>query len=264
MKKERIDVLLAQQGFFDSREGAKRAVMAGIVLVNDERIDKPGEKVLVDAVIRIKGEISPYVGRGGLKLERAIEVFGLDLTDRIVLDVGASTGGFTDCALQNGARFSYAVDVGYNQLAWKLRQDERVISLERTNFRYMEPEALAFGLPSFACVDVSFISLRLILPTLERMLTPGGEAVLLIKPQFEAGREQVGKNGIVKEAKVHTQVIRDVVDFVEGLKFGVLGLTPSPIKGSEGNIEFLIHLTRHDGIDITDELIKNVVKSAHV
>ena len=263
MEKERIDVLLAQQGFFDSRERAKRAVMAGIVLVNDERIDKPGEKVLVDAVIRIKGEVSPYVGRGGVKLKRAVDAFGLDLTDRIVLDVGASTGGFTDCALQNGARLSYAVDVGYNQLAWKLRQDERVISLERTNFRYMESAVLAFGLPSFACVDVSFISLRLILPTLEKMLMPDGEAVLLIKPQFEAGREQVGKNGIVKDAKVHTQVIRDIIDFVAELKFGVLGLTPSPIKGGEGNIEFLIHITRQGGIDVTDELIKDVVKSAH-
>jgi len=263
MKKERIDVLLAGQGFFDSREGAKRAVMAGIVLVNDERIDKPGEKVPVDAFIRIKGEVSPYVGRGGLKLAKAIEAFNLNLTDRIVLDVGASTGGFTDCALQNGARLCYAVDVGYNQLAWKLRQDERVISLERTNFRYMTPDVLKFGLPSFACVDVSFISLSLILPTLKQILAPDGEAVLLIKPQFEAGREQVGKNGIVKDAKVHIQVIHDMLDFIKALELNILGLTSSPIKGGEGNIEFLIHIGYRAGIEVTDEWVRQVVKEAH-
>jgi len=263
MQKERLDVLLTTLGFFDSREVAKRAIMAGIILVNDEPIDKAGTKVAVDAEIRIKGKVMPYVSRGGYKLEKAIEAFDLDLTDRIIIDVGASTGGFTDCALQNGAMFSYAVDVGSNQLAWKLRSDDRVLSMERTNFRHMEKEDLKHGLPTFACMDVSFISIKLLLPVLKEILPPSGEIVALIKPQFEAGRDAVGKKGIVKDKKVHQQVICDIVDFVRELGFVPLGLTYSPIKGGEGNIEFLIYLANTGEDVVTEQMIDAVVAEAH-
>ena len=261
--RERIDVLLVKLGFFDSRESAKRAVMSGVVLVNDERIDKPGEKVLIDGEVRIKGDINPYVSRGGLKLEKALKEFDIDLDGRIVIDVGASTGGFTDCALQNGASFSYAIDVGYNQLAWKLRQDDRVLSLERTNFRYMNVDDLKHGRPQFACMDVSFISIKLLLPTLEQMLDEFGEIVALIKPQFEAGRDLVGKKGIVRDSKVHVLVVKEIVAFVRELGLVPRGLTYSPVKGGEGNIEFLIHIGRV-GVDVADDvLVEKVVKAAH-
>jgi len=263
MSKERIDILVTSLGLFDSREAAKRAIMAGIVLVNNEPVDKPGTKVPVTCEIRVKGQVMPYVSRGGYKLEAAIKEFNLDLTDKIIIDVGASTGGFTDCALQNGAKMSYAIDVGYNQLAWKLRQDERVISMERMNFRHMTADDLTCGVPMFACMDVSFISIKLLLPVLKDLLATGGEIVALIKPQFEAGITHVGKKGIVRDAKVHKTVITEIIRFSRALGLTPRGLTHSPIKGSEGNIEFLIHLGFSGDDIVTDVLVDTVVKKAH-
>lgn len=265
MKKERIDVLLTQLGYFDSRESAKRSIMAGLVLVDQQRIDKPGEKVPVESQITVKGNACPYVSRGGFKLEKAIKTFNIDLTDKIIIDIGSSTGGFTDCALQNGAKLSYAVDVGYNQLDWKMRQDERVICMERTNFRYMTPEDLKHGIPQFSCIDVSFISLKIIFPVLKQLLAQEGQIVALIKPQFEAGRDQVGKKGIVRDAKVHTKVIEDILNFITALDLSVLGLTYSPIKGGEGNIEFLVHVGKHETVQtlVHSKEIAQVVSEAH-
>ncbi|OLN23315.1 TlyA family rRNA (cytidine-2'-O)-methyltransferase [Domibacillus antri] len=241
-KKERIDVLLVEKGLMETREKAKRAVMAGIVYSNEERIDKPGEKIPVDAPLEIKGKTMPYVSRGGLKLEKALQVFDVTVQDKILLDIGASTGGFTDCALQNGAALSYALDVGYNQLAWKLRQDDRVVVMERTNFRYVTPADLTKGMPQFAVIDVSFISLSLILPVLKTLLVPGGDVVALVKPQFEAGREQVGKKGIVRDKGVHKSVIEKMVHLSSELGYDVINLSHSPITGGDGNIEFLLHI----------------------
>ncbi|MFD1484345.1 TlyA family RNA methyltransferase [Lacticaseibacillus baoqingensis] len=243
MSKERIDVLLVEQGLFLSREQAKRAVMAGEVYdQNNERLDKPGVKIAADSILHVKGKTMPYVSRGGLKLAKALKVFDLDLTGKTVLDIGASTGGFTDVALQNGAQKSYALDVGYNQLAWKLREDPRVIVMERVNFRYSKPEDFTQGPVEFAMTDVSFISLKLILPPLKAILQPNGHAVALIKPQFEAGPANVGKKGIVRDPAVHRAVLKMIVDFSLAAGYNVLGLDFSPIKGGEGNIEFLIHL----------------------
>jgi len=263
MNKERLDILVTSHGLFESRESAKRAIMAGIVLVNDEPIDKAGTKVPVTSEIRIKGQVMPYVSRGGYKLEQAIKKFDLNLSGKMIMDIGASTGGFTDCALQNGAVMSYAIDVGYNQLAWKLRQDERVLSMERTNFRHMTSEDLKNGVPTFACMDVSFISIKLLLPVIKALLCMTGEIVALIKPQFEAGRVHIGKKGIVRDAKVHISVIKDIVSFIRELELIPLGLTHSPIKGGEGNIEFLIHIGRTGDEGVTDELVESVVKAAH-
>ncbi|KMY43819.1 hypothetical protein AC622_05810 [Bacillus sp. FJAT-27916] len=242
MKKERIDVLLVERGLAETREKAKRAVMAGLVYSNELRMDKPGEKIAQDAPLTIKGQVMPYVSRGGYKLEKALSEFDLSVKDKLMIDIGSSTGGFTDCALQNGAKKSYAVDVGYNQLAWKLRNDERVIVMERTNFRHSVPEDFTEGMPEFASIDVSFISLRLILPALKRILVPGGDVVCLVKPQFEAGREQVGKKGIVRDKKVHLQVVEDMRDFVVSEGYILKEATYSPITGGDGNIEFLFHL----------------------
>lgn len=239
MSKERIDVLLVEQGFFDSREKAKAAIMAGLVFADSERIEKAGMRVPRTAELKVKGAAHPYVGRGGLKLEKAIRAFHLSLQDRIVIDIGASTGGFTDCALQHGASLVYAVDVGYNQLDWSLRSDPRVVVMERTNFRHMTPERLTAGKPDVAVIDVSFISLRLILPPLKPILVPGGITVALIKPQFEAGRDKVGKSGVVRDPAVHLEVIESVLGFAAETGFSLLGLTFSPITGGEGNIEFL-------------------------
>lgn len=240
--KERLDVLLVERGLAETREKAKRSIMAGLVYTNEERLDKPGEKVKVDIPLTIKGNVLPYVSRGGLKLEKALKVFEVTVKDKIMLDIGASTGGFTDCALQNGAKMSYALDVGYNQLAWKLRQDERVVVMERTNFRYVTPKDLAGEMPNFATIDVSFISLKLILPVLKTLLIPGSDIVALVKPQFEAGREQVGKKGIVRDEKVHLQVVNKIVDFALDQGFNAVDLSFSPITGGDGNIEFLLHL----------------------
>ncbi|CAM3102499.1 TlyA family RNA methyltransferase [Lactiplantibacillus plajomi] len=243
MEKERVDVLLVQQGLFDTREKAKRAVMAGEILgVNEERLDKPGMKIPVTTELHLKGKPMPYVSRGGLKLEKALKSFAIDVSGRTVLDIGSSTGGFTDVMLQNGATLSYALDVGSNQLVWKLRSDPRVVVMEHTNFRYSKPADFQHGQPSFASIDVSFISLHLILPPLHAILADGGEVVALIKPQFEAGRENVGKHGIVRDPAVHTGVLTDIVNFATTAGYNVLGLDYSPIKGGEGNIEFLIHL----------------------
>lgn len=239
--KERIDVLLVERGFYESRVKAKAALMAGLVLVDNEPIDKSGMKVSRDADIKVKGAIHPYVSRGGLKLEKAIKAFGIDLKERVMLDIGASTGGFTDCALQNGASFVYAIDVGYNQLDYSLRQDERVRVMERTNFRYTQPADLEGPSPTFATIDVSFISLKLILPALGGLLSPGSGIVALIKPQFEAGREKVGKSGVVRDSAVHAEVLRTVLTAAAELGYRLQDLTFSPITGGEGNIEFLAY-----------------------
>jgi len=239
--KERIDVLLVERGYFDSRVKAKAALMAGLVLVNNEPIDKSGMKVPRDADIKVKGALHPYVSRGGLKLEKAIRVFELDMNGKVMLDIGASTGGFTDCALQHGASYVYAIDVGYNQLDWSLRQDERIHVMERTNFRYMQPSDLTGPAPTFASIDVSFISLKLILPTLSTLLSPGADIAALIKPQFEAGREKVGKSGVVRDMAVHLEVVNRITQTAAELGYQLKGLAYSPITGGEGNIEFLAH-----------------------
>lgn len=266
--KERVDVLLVQQGLFDTREQAKRAVMAGLVYIKEERVDKPGEKIELSVELNVKGQRMPYVSRGGLKLEKALKAFDFEVTDKIMLDIGSSTGGFTDCALQHGAKMSYALDVGSNQLAWKLRNDERVEVMEHTNFRYVEPENFTKGVPEFATIDVSFISLRLILPTLTKVIAAKGDVMALIKPQFEAGREQVGKKGIVRDEKVHQQVIEDVLSFSQKLGFDVKNLSFSPITGGEGNIEFIAHLNyvgeaSYEGQYLAPDAIKEIVTRAH-
>jgi 23S rRNA (cytidine1920-2'-O)/16S rRNA (cytidine1409-2'-O)-methyltransferase len=240
-EKVRIDALLVERGYFPSREKARAAIMAGLVLIGTERAEKAGMKVPRDAVIEVKGAPHPYVSRGGLKLEKAIREFGIDMHGRTVIDVGASTGGFTDCALKHGAAFVYAVDVGYNLLDWSLRSDSRVRVLERTNFRYITPDRLEGPKPDMATVDVSFISLRLILPVLAEVLPPGGFVVALVKPQFEAGKEQVGKSGVVRDPEVHRQALRTVLGAAREHGYRLRGLTYSPITGGEGNIEFLAY-----------------------
>lgn len=241
-KKERLDILLVENGLFETREKAKRAIMAGLVYGNEERLDKPGEKVSRDLTLTIKGNTLPYVSRGGLKLEKALNEFDLTIQDKIMIDIGSSTGGFTDCALQNGVRLSYAVDVGYNQLAWKLRQDERVVVMERTNFRYSTPADFEKGMPEFATIDVSFISLKIILPVLKTILVPHSDIIALVKPQFEAGRELVGKKGIVRDPGVHELVLNEIISFSLKEGYDIYNLSYSPITGGDGNIEFLIHL----------------------
>ncbi|HET7658175.1 MAG TPA: TlyA family RNA methyltransferase [Bacillales bacterium] len=264
MKKERVDVLLVEKGLIETREKAKRAIMAGIVFSGSERIDKPGTKIDPELPLEIRGQTLRYVGRGGLKLEKALEVFDISPAGQIVLDIGASTGGFTDCCLQNGAELVYALDVGYNQLAWKLRQHEKVVVMERTNFRYVEKDHFQKGLPSFATIDVSFISLKLILPPLAKILEQGGNIVALIKPQFEAGRQEVGKKGIVKDPSIHEKVIRDIMAFAKSEGFAVLNLSFSPITGGSGNIEYLLHLKLANPADFIDSFtVTEVVTAAH-
>jgi 23S rRNA (cytidine1920-2'-O)/16S rRNA (cytidine1409-2'-O)-methyltransferase len=266
--KERLDVLLVEQGLFDTREKAKAAIMAGLVLVDDERIDKAGTKIGRTARIQVKGALHPYVSRGGLKLEKALKHFQIDLQGVTMLDIGASTGGFTDCALQNGASYVYAIDVGYNQLDWSIRNDARVNVMERTNFRYMTPQDLKGPQPSFASIDVSFISLKLILPPLKELLHPDGEVVALIKPQFEAGREKVGKSGVVREPATHREVLVNTLTVARGIGYSLKGLTFSPIKGGEGNVEFLAYLSNNahneQAVDPEeqDRLIQQVVSEA--
>ncbi|RNB81134.1 TlyA family RNA methyltransferase [Brevibacillus fluminis] len=266
MKKERLDILLVEQGYFATREKAKAAIMAGLVLIGQERCDKAGTKVPVDAVFTVKGELHPYVSRGGLKLEKAIEVFGIDMTDRVMMDIGASTGGFTDCALQKGVRKVYAIDVGYGQLDWSLRKDERVVVMERTNFRHLDPDTFPHEKPDIASIDVSFISLKIILPVLYRFLKEEGDVLALVKPQFEAGRENVGKNGIVRDPDIHREVLQTIIQFAQSIGFAAKGLHFSPITGGEGNIEFLLHLRKTAQ---ADELtpwfteIERIVEQAH-
>lgn len=252
--KKRIDVLLVDMGFFPSREQARRTIMTGNVFVDNQRVDKPGTMVKDDVDILVKGKPLAYVSRGGLKLEKAMKNFDLSLEGKVCMDIGASTGGFTDCMLQNGATKVYSVDVGYGQLAWKLRQDERVVCMERQNIRFLETDALDER-PDFASIDVSFISLKLVLPKAWELLNDGGRVVALIKPQFEAGREKVGKKGVVREKSTHIEVIEMVsrLAIMEGFK--ILDLDFSPIKGPEGNIEYLIYLEKIDNkIEIKDEV----------
>lgn len=267
-RKERIDVLLVEQGYFTSREKAKAAIMAGLVVANGQRMEKAGIKVPSDISITVKGAVHPYVSRGGIKLEKALQTFALDVKDCVLLDIGASTGGFTDCALQNGARQVYAIDVGYNQLDWSLRKDERVIVMERTNFRYTKREDLVGPAPHIATIDVAFISLKLILPPLAQLLRRPGQVIALIKPQFEARREQVNK-GIVHNPDIHEQVLKDVLDFAASVGFKLEGLTYSPITGSKGNIEFLSYWSVQTPTDELEpqhcrEWIEKVVREAHI
>lgn len=241
MKKERLDTLLVQRGFFESRSRAQAAIMAGQVLVNEQKIDKTGTQVAPDAAIRLLGGDLKYVSRGGLKLEKAVRCFNLDLTGKIAADIGASTGGFTDCALQNGAARVYAIDVGYGQLAWKLRSDERVVNMERTNVRYLEADSLPEKV-DVATIDVAFISLDKVLPAVKKIIADDGIVIALIKPQFEAGKENVGKKGVVRDPQVHLTVINNVIATARELGFKIAGLDYSPVKGPEGNIEYLLYL----------------------
>ena len=263
--KERVDILLVERGLCETREKAKRSIMAGLVFSNEIRIDKAGEKIVIDAPLQVKGSDLKYVSRGGLKLEKALQIFDLNVEGKLMLDIGSSTGGFTDCALQNGARHCYALDVGSNQLSWKIRSDERVTVMEKTNFRYTKPEDLVEGLPDFATIDVSFISLSKILPVLKTVLMPGGDVMALVKPQFEAGRENVGKKGIVREPKIHLAVLEETAKMAKEVGFILKDASYSPITGGEGNIEFLFHLYNpKDGEELpafTD--LASIVKQAH-
>lgn len=241
--KKRLDVVLVEKGLAPSREKAKAIIMSGIVYVNNQKSDKAGKEILPDDTVEVRGSTLKYVSRGGLKLEKAMECFPISLENCICMDVGASTGGFTDCMLMNGAKKVYSIDVGYGQLAWKLRTDERVVNLERTNFRYVSDEQVN-ELIDFASVDVSFISLKHILPNLNKLLKADGQAVCLIKPQFEAGREKVGKKGVVSDINTHIEVCNNVINMTVENGFSVCGLEFSPVKGPEGNIEYLIYLKK--------------------
>lgn len=243
MAKERIDILLVEKNLSESRERAQKTIMAGLVFVNGERIDKPGTKIDVESEIVVKGNPIPYVSRGGLKLEKAIKTLNLDLTGKRCMDIGASTGGFTDCMLQHGASHVHAVDVGYGQLDWKLRNDERVTNMERTNIRYVTLEQIGDPIDLLS-IDVSFISLKLVLPVAYQLLSETGSLIFLIKPQFEAGREQVKKSGVIRDAKVHIQVLESILPFAEQLGFDISYVTYSPIKGPKGNIEFLAYASK--------------------
>ena len=266
MSKKRLDVLLVEKGLAESREKAKAIIMSGIVYVDGEKEDKAGSNFSETAEIEVRGKTLKYVSRGGLKLEKAMQSFPITLTDKVCMDVGASTGGFTDCMLQCGAVKVYSVDVGYGQLAWKLRNDERVVCMEKTNIRYVTPDDIEDRI-EFASVDVSFISLSKVLPPLRELLTEDAEVVCLIKPQFEAGREKVGKKGVVRDKKVHEEVIRNVVDFTRASGYEILGLDYSPVKGPEGNIEYLMHAkkTATNILEtVSDETIKDLVEMSHM
>ncbi len=243
--KKRLDVLVFEKGFADSRERAKAIIMSGNVYVNNQKADKPGTQYDEDAPLEVRSSGLKYVSRGGLKLEKAMSCFNLNLEGATSLDIGASTGGFTDCMLQNGAKKVYSVDVGYGQLAWKLRTDERVVNMERTNFRNVTKAEIPEDIDFFS-VDVSFISLKIILPVARNLLSKEGRGVCLIKPQFEAGREKVGKKGVVRDKKVHAEVIETIVNFALDNGFDVLGLDFSPVKGPEGNIEYLMYVKISD------------------
>lgn len=264
MKKERLDLLLVEQGHFSSRERAKATIMAGKVLVNEVKIEKAGTMVPADGTIRILGEIHPFVSRGGLKLQKGLVEFNILLDGLVMADIGASTGGFSDCALQAGARKVYAIDVGYGQLDWKIRQDPRVVVWERTNIRNVTKES--FGDPiDFVGIDVSFISLSLVLPVVKEFLDSAGKVICLIKPQFEAGKERVGKNGVVRDPKVHQAVLTEVLRKIAEIGFSIQGLSFSPIRGPEGNIEFLAYLDLSgiSSVSLEDQVIQNLVEKAH-
>lgn len=261
--KERLDVLLVQRGLAESREKAKAIIMSGIVYVDNNKEDKAGSAFEQDVQIELRGSTLKYVSRGGLKLEKAIDQFGVSLQDKIAMDVGSSTGGFTDCMLQNGAKKVYSVDVGHGQLAWKLRNDERVVCMEKTNIRYVTPEDVEDKI-EFASIDVSFISLIKVLPPVKELLTDTGEIVCLIKPQFEAGREKVGKKGVVREKQTHIDVVDMIVEFARNMDFRALHLSYSPIKGPEGNIEYLLHLTKDQEKENQSFDIEALVEESHI
>ena len=262
-KKTRLDVAVFEQGYAPSREKAKAIIMAEIVYVNNQKVDKAGFELKEGDVLEVRGKTLQYVSRGGLKLEKAMQEFPITLEGKICMDVGASTGGFTDCMLQNGAVKVYSVDVGYGQLAWKLRTDERVVNLERTNFRYATREQIPDEV-DFASVDVSFISLKHILPNLNTLLATDGQAVCLIKPQFEAGKEKVGKKGVVRDLNVHLEVVENVIKLALENGFSVMGLQFSPIKGPEGNIEYLIYLNKSQEPVVSDDVnAKELVNMSH-
>lgn len=261
MKKVRLDQLVFDLGLTESRERAKTTVMSGLVFVDGKRIDKPGTQVSPDSKIEVKGSAIPYVSRGGLKLEKALKVFHIDPTGMHCIDCGASTGGFTDVLLKNGAEKVFAVDVGYGQLAWSLRQDERVVNMERTNIRHISPDQIPEAL-DLAVADLSFISLKLVLPAISSVLKDKAELVCLIKPQFEAGKDEVGKKGVVRDVSVHLAVIESILDFVPTIGLTVLGLDYSPIKGPEGNIEYLCYMKKGGG-EAPDINAAGIVEASH-
>lgn len=262
-QKIRLDTAVFEAGYAESREKAKALIMAGLVYVNNQKSDKAGTTLKPDDVIEVRGASPKYVSRGGLKLEKAVANFGFSLNSKICADIGASTGGFTDCMLQNGAIKVYAVDVGYGQLAWKLRTDERVVNLERTNFRYVTENEIPEKL-DFCSVDVSFISLSIIVPVMRCLMKDNAEAVCLIKPQFEAGREKVGKKGVVRDPLVHKEVISRICEMVQNEGFTILHLDYSPIKGPEGNIEYLIHIKKCDNPENLSEITpEEIVENSH-
>lgn len=259
-QKTRLDVLLVEQGFLETRQKAQATIMSGLVFVNGQRVDKPGTAVPNDAAIEVRGNALKYVSRGGLKLEKAMAEFPVELQGAVCGDIGASTGGFTDCMLQNGASKVYSVDVGYGQLAWKLREDPRVVCMERTNARYLTHEQIPDEL-DFASIDVSFISLKLILPAVHNVLKDGGHVACLVKPQFEAGKEKVGKKGVVRDPAVHLEVLEHFLDHAKESGFTVLGLTYSPIRGPEGNIEYLGYLEKSEWVEKEFDLNALVAES---
>lgn len=260
-KKERLDVLLVKRGLAESREKAKAIIMTGNVFVEEQREDKAGSTFAEDAQIRIKGTPMKYVSRGGYKLEKAMELWHVPLQDKLCMDVGSSTGGFTDCMLQNGAVKVYAIDVGTNQLAWKLRQDERVVSMEKTNIRYVTPEDIADPI-DFSSIDVAFISLTKVLIPVWNLLKNGGRVVCLVKPQFEAGREKVGKKGVVRDKKVHEEVVCHIMIYALSMGFEILGLSYSPIKGPEGNIEYLLYIEKPQDAQALTEIAEEADQKA--
>lgn len=259
--KMRLDLLLVEQGLADTRTKAQALIMSGLVYVNGQKADKPGMSFEDTSDVEVRGNVCPYVSRGGLKLEKALRDFDLDPTGFVCSDSGASTGGFTDCLLKHGAKKVFAIDVGYGQLAWEIRSDPRVVTMERTNIRYVTPEDLGEAL-DLSVIDVSFISLKIVLPAIRELLKPAGQVLCLIKPQFEAGKEKVGKKGVVRDPAVHKEVLDAFVELAYGLGFTILGLTFSPVKGPEGNIEFLGHLTRCDAPGIEPDTAE-IVKAAH-
>ncbi|MBC8590565.1 TlyA family RNA methyltransferase [Wansuia hejianensis] len=263
MKKKRADVLLFEKGLVDSREKGKRIIMEGSVYVGNLRVDKPGDKFDENVEIYIKSNPLNYVSRGGLKLEKAIAEFNLELNNAVAMDIGSSTGGFTDCMLQNNASKVYAVDVGYGQLDWKLRNDSRVVVMERTNIRNIS-SVDGIDLLDFISIDVSFISLKLVLPVAKSLLKENGEIVALVKPQFEAGKEKVGKKGIIKDKAIHIEVLDSIINFCNSINLGIKGLSFSPITGAKGNIEFLIYLVNNKDYAIDKKSIRDIVEEGHM
>lgn len=264
-KKERLDVLLVEKNIISSREKAKACIMEGKVYVDGQKVDKAGEKVSIDADIEYRGDTLKYVSRGGLKLEKAMKEYDISLENKVCMDIGASTGGFTDCMLQNGACKVFSVDVGYGQFAWKLRTDDRVVCMERTNIRYVTPDDIG-ELLDFASIDVSFISLKKIMPATLNLLKENGEVVALIKPQFEAGREKVGKKGVVREIETHKEVVYGIVDYLLEQDLNILGVNYSPIKGPEGNREYLVYFTKDKDkmSQFKREDVESVVEASHI